>query len=278
LTGSRILRAVEIRPASERSNAELAAVFTAGYADYAFPIHLDEAGFSAMAAMSDFDLGRSRIAVADATPVGVCVLGVRGHEGWVGGLGVVPSARRQGLGRRLMDTVIDEARTAGLRRVSLEVLELNTPAIALYEQLGFESTRMLEVWSLSADAGSSSAEPASAGAAAEWIRHNRPSPEPWQRADESLENLRRAGTDLEAVVVPGRGAALFRVDGDVASVLQLAATDVEAAADLLAAVRGRGTGLRFVNVPEGDPAGDALRKLGGNLDVRQLEFALPLHT
>src|SRR4029450_9522457 len=44
LTGSRILRAVELRPASELSNAELAELFTAGYADYAFPIHLDEAG------------------------------------------------------------------------------------------------------------------------------------------------------------------------------------------------------------------------------------------
>ena len=71
---------MEIRPASELSKAALAALFTAGYADYAFPSHRDEAGFSAMAEMSDFDLGRSRIAVADTKPVGVCVLGVRGRD------------------------------------------------------------------------------------------------------------------------------------------------------------------------------------------------------
>ncbi len=56
------------------------------------------------------------------------------------------------------------------------------------------------------------------------------------------------------------------------SVLQLAADDEGAAIDLLAAARARGRSLHFVNVPEGDPASAALRTLGGNLDLRQLEL------
>lgn len=262
---------VELRPASEFTSFVLAEAFTAGYEGYQFPIQLDAAGFTAMAEQSDFDLGLSQVALADDGPVGICSLGVRGDQGWIGGLGVVPRARRQGVGRRLMDAVLGAARAAGIERVSLEVLEPSTGAIALYEQLGFEQTRMLEVWSLAADPGDSGAETASAEEAAAWIRANRRAPEPWQRADESIRNL-----EVEAVRVPGRGAALFRLTGEVASVLQLVAADEETAERLLAAVRGRGSRLRFVNVPEGDSAGDALRKLGGTLDVRQLEMALGL--
>jgi ribosomal protein S18 acetylase RimI-like enzyme len=262
---------VELRPASEFTSSVLAEAFTTGYEGYQFPIQLDEAEFTAMAERSDFDLDRSQVALAGDGPVGICALGVRGDEGWIGGLGVALAVRRRGIGRQLMDAVLGAARAAGIARVSLEVLEANTGAIALYEQLGFERTRMLEVWSLTADPGGSGAEPATAREAAAWIRANRRAPEPWQRADESIRNL-----ELEAVAVPGRGAALFRVTGEVASALQLAAADEETAAELLAAVRRRGSSLRFVNVPEGDPAGDALRRLGGTLDVRQLEMALEL--
>ncbi|MFL5929691.1 MAG: GNAT family N-acetyltransferase [Gaiellaceae bacterium] len=266
---------MDIRPASELSTAELAGLFTSGYEEYAYPVQLDEAGFSALAELSDFDVGRSRVAFADGVAVGISVIGVRGDEGWIGGLGVIPSARRQGVGRELMEAVVD---AADVGRVSLEVLEPNVAAIALYQQLGFEQTRMLEVWSLSADAGDSIAEPDSVERAIEWIRAHRRAPEPWQRADESVQNLIRGGTELKAVSLPGHGAALYRVIADVASVLQLAAVDEDAAAQLLATVRGRAGSLRFVNVPEGDLAAGALQELGGRLDVRQLELALTLDT
>jgi GNAT superfamily N-acetyltransferase len=262
---------VELRSASEFTTSVLAQAFTAGYEGYWFPIQLDEAGFTAMAELSDFDLGLSQVALGGDGPVGICVLGVRGGQGWIGGLGVVPAARRRGIGRRLMEAVLGAARGANVARVSLEVLEPNTGAIALYEQLGFERTRMLEVWSLAAESRDSSAERVKAEEAAAWIRANRRAPEPWQRADESIEKL-----ELEAVAVPGRGAALFRVTGEVASVLQLVAADTEAAGELLASVRRRASSLRFVNVPEDDPSGAALRRLGGTLDVRQLEMALEL--
>ena len=272
MKGFRARSELGIRPASELSTAALAALFTAGYEGYAYPVRLDEAGFASMAQMSDFDLARSRVAVVDGDAVGICVLGVRGDEGWIGGLGVVPSARRGGVGRKLMDEVLDAAE---VRRVSLEVLEPNAGAIALYERLDFELTRMLEVWSLNADPRGSTAGPADVVEAHAWIRAHRRAPEPWQRADESVARL---GDQVEAVAVPDLGAALFRVSGELASVLQLAAVDEESAAALLAAVRARGQSLRCGNVPEGDPAAPALRKLGGELEVRQLEMALIPHS
>lgn len=52
-------------------------------------------------------------------------------------LSVVPDARRQGLGRKLLDRFVDDARRAGAEQMFLEVRVSNTPAITLYEAAGF---------------------------------------------------------------------------------------------------------------------------------------------
>jgi RimJ/RimL family protein N-acetyltransferase len=45
---------------------------------------------------------------------------------------------RLGLGRALLETLLLWADTRGVVRIALEVVETNTPAIRLYESLGFE--------------------------------------------------------------------------------------------------------------------------------------------
>jgi ribosomal protein S18 acetylase RimI-like enzyme len=263
---------IELRPAAERSAAELAELFTAGYAGYQFPIHLDEAAFTAMAAVSDFDLELSRVAFRGDAPVGIVALAVRDDQGWIGGLGVVAEERRRGIGRALMEAVLDGAAAAGVREVSLEVLEPNHAAIALYDRLGFRTTRFLEVWTLDGAPGGSEAAVADVGAAHAWIRANRREREPWQRSDASVANMEGRP---DALTLGDEGAVLYRSVGEALTVLQLAARTPEAAAALLNALRARGTTVRFVNVPEGDVASTALRGLGGRLEARQLEMAWP---
>jgi ribosomal-protein-alanine N-acetyltransferase len=51
---------------------------------------------------------------------------------------VAIEARRQGIGRALMDDLLAYARENGIVRILLEVRTSNRAAIALYEQLGFE--------------------------------------------------------------------------------------------------------------------------------------------
>jgi [ribosomal protein S18]-alanine N-acetyltransferase len=53
-------------------------------------------------------------------------------------LAVAPNARRQGLGRRIMNALLEEARLRGVREVFLEVRADNPTARALYDSLGFE--------------------------------------------------------------------------------------------------------------------------------------------
>src|SRR3954451_2032444 len=52
-------------------------------------------------------------------------------------LSVVPDARRQGLGRALLDRFIDDARRLGADQVFLEVRPSNLGAIRLYKSAGF---------------------------------------------------------------------------------------------------------------------------------------------
>ncbi len=61
------------------------------------------------------------------------------EEAQVLNLAVAPDARRKGYGRRVMDALIAEAAARDCAQMSLEVRASNTPAIALYLRLGFET-------------------------------------------------------------------------------------------------------------------------------------------
>jgi ribosomal protein S18 acetylase RimI-like enzyme len=254
---------VRLEPASAFDSAFLADLFTRGYEGYFVSFHLDAAEQESIVDRWDIDLARSRVAFDGDEAVGLANLAVRGGHGWIGGIGVVPSARRRGVGRMLMEAVLAEAPP----HVTLEVLEQNEPARMLYEQLGFVPRRMLEIWTLTVEL--------EAGAA----REVEPRPLgqddlPWQRADASLPG------DCARIEVDG-GAALFRVADGTVGIAQLAAADESVARELLCALRVRGQRVSYVNVPEGDPASVALRALGGSLDLRQYElewFATPRST
>lgn len=55
-------------------------------------------------------------------------------------IAVHPSCRRQGYGKRLLGTLLQEARKMGITKAVLEVRTGNAPARALYEKLGFVQT------------------------------------------------------------------------------------------------------------------------------------------
>ncbi len=53
------------------------------------------------------------------------------------GMGVSKEYRKRGIGRKLIEVVTRKAKEAGFERVELGVFVSNTPAITLYETLGF---------------------------------------------------------------------------------------------------------------------------------------------
>jgi hypothetical protein len=170
-----------------------------------------------------------------------------------------------------MRGVLAGAGERGLREVWLEVLVQNEPAIRLYEKLGFERVRELEVWSLDDLVAVSNYLPAPVTAVHERIRRERSEREPWQRADDTLENL----DQLEALESE-RGAVLFRRTGERVSLLQGVADDEPAARGLLQALPAEATSVSWLNGPEGDPFNAAIAALGGTEAARQHEMVLRL--
>jgi RimJ/RimL family protein N-acetyltransferase len=71
----------------------------------------------------------------------------RAHRGTLG-MGLLPEWRGRGLGRRLLEATLAEARRSGFKRIELDVYADNERAIALYEKAGFVREGLLRDASL----------------------------------------------------------------------------------------------------------------------------------
>jgi GNAT superfamily N-acetyltransferase len=253
---------LELRSARSIAPPERAGLFNSAYEGYLLPFHIDERQLAFMDESFDLDLDASRIAFRDASPVGLANLGVRGQDGWIGGIGVVPSARRSGVGETLMRALHAQAAERGLRRLWLEVIVENTEAFALYEKLGYELVQDVEVWTLPGAAGEHTGREVPAAEARAQLpeRH-----EPWQRADGTLSHY----DDVRGLVTD-TGAMLFCVRSTAQ--LQRYAGEPE---PLLQALRTFGDAY-VLNLPADDPAAPVLREIGGTVAVRQHEMLLEL--
>jgi ribosomal protein S18 acetylase RimI-like enzyme len=67
---------------------------------------------------------------------------VDGKESWVGGIGVVPSHRRRGIGASLMQAAEDFSRAEGAEMISLEYILGNDKAEQLYQRLSYKEHRV----------------------------------------------------------------------------------------------------------------------------------------
>ncbi len=83
--------------------------------------------------------GRIFFATAGERCVGCCALiRMKDKEFEVAKMAVEPSYQGAGIGRRLLEATIEEGRNAGAQRLSLETNHVLTPAIRLYESVGFK--------------------------------------------------------------------------------------------------------------------------------------------
>ncbi|MGN6304909.1 MAG: GNAT family N-acetyltransferase [Mesorhizobium sp.] len=81
------------------------------------------------------------VAVIEGEVVGWCDIirndrPVHSHCGTLG-MGIIPAYRGHGLGRRLIDAALAQAREKGFVRIMLEVRADNARAISLYRRVGF---------------------------------------------------------------------------------------------------------------------------------------------
>jgi ribosomal protein S18 acetylase RimI-like enzyme len=239
------------------SLAEFAAAFTDGFRGYAVHLDDDAEKLSRRVRADHYDLHHSLIAYDGDERVGMAALAIRGEAGWCGGLAVVPERRGRGVGRLLMRALLENARAAGVRRLTLEVLAGNTAALRLYEGAGMRVVRELLVFEREEgrDAESSALEGVSLEEAApsellpHFARLHRVAPA-WQRDLPSLlvavtRGLRlgpRESPRAYALVSEGRDGKTYLSD--------LAAEEAGAARELSAGLACVGGALRIINEPE----------------------------
>lgn len=274
---------VKLIPARRLTRPRLAALFNAAYTDYLMPVRLNQGSMHRYLADNDIDLTVSRVALA-SVPVAFALIGRRGREAWLGGLGTVPEFRRRGVAARTLEAGLQTAVEDGAETVRLEVLEQNQPAVRLYERFGFGVTRRLIVCALR-DLGPPRAEsrPVRVDDARRWIAEQRVSREPWQRDDPVLARMADSGRVLAAIGVRDRdelAAVLICTGGtDRTSIMQMAARDDAAAADgLRGAAAAAGEPIQLMNFPADEPVAGALASLGACPDHVQLEMELRIGT
>jgi len=261
----------------------LAALFTRVYQGYPVATHLDAATVRFMVRSFDLDRDASPVLLEDGAPVALAMLGRRGEHGWIGGMGVVAEARGRGHGRRVMAAAIARARALGVTTLDLEVLVQNAAAIPLYVSLGFAHTRDLEVWRLTPPAPVPGVvvTPVTLEVARAAVVGWRREPEPWQRADATLERFLEQGLALDGALarVDGRavGAMVSRLAGPRVSVVQLAVqpgAETRVVPALLAALARpeTGEGIRWLNLPAGGAIAAVVRGLAAGPEERQHEI------
>ena len=94
----------------------------------------------------DPKLDASWVAIADDAVVGLTGLLRDGTEGEVEPVVVAPSHRRRGIGRLLLEHVIDEARKRGLSSLSIRPVARNALALRRFRAAGFQLLGHVELF------------------------------------------------------------------------------------------------------------------------------------
>lgn len=132
---------IEIIPADRFTVQELTELYNQTRVDYLVPMPMNADRLNEY--IKDFDVDLRQSCVARDTGghvLGLSMLGIRGDIAWITRLGVLPSTRRTGAGSALMDSMLENADTLGMKKVYLEVIKNNVPAYRLFLKKGFVET------------------------------------------------------------------------------------------------------------------------------------------
>ena len=282
-----VVVAVNIQSAAALPIDALVTIFNSGYSGYIVPVNISQDQFRGHLRHNDIDLKASQIAFINDEPVGICLLGIRGNAGWIGGLGVHPDHRRQSIGRQLMQAAIKSARTKNLDSIHLEVIFGNEGAHQLYRELSFIDTRRLLILERQ-PTPVSTIDDSFETVTVEDVVHLQSEfhlePVAWQQSSESL--LHNASGTTAWSLSPDddspKAYAIGHASNNAISWLDMGCAPGHEVtlATLVSAIHQRypTAAARIVNISENEPAVRVLRNLGYQETLSQNEMRLDLST
>ncbi len=125
----------------------LTTVFNQAFSDYLLPMQLTTEALRQKMQLENIDLSLSYGYFNEGELKGFILHGSEGDTVYNAGTGVVPGFRGQNITRQLYEYMLPELQQKGLTRHTLEVLEPNSRAIYVYEQIGFKALRKLYCFS-----------------------------------------------------------------------------------------------------------------------------------
>jgi ribosomal protein S18 acetylase RimI-like enzyme len=132
--------------------SEITTVWNEAFSNYAinFSMTVDQMAF--MVGKSELSPEHSIVIFDNNLPIGFVLTSIKMINGtktaWNGGTGVSPNYQGLGIGKLLMNELMDVYQKIGVQTAVLEVLKDNTGAISLYEKYGFQKTGSLSLLEL----------------------------------------------------------------------------------------------------------------------------------
>lgn len=265
-------------PATDVRFADFVSAFNTAYQDYIVPLQMDIDQMRQLVRREAVDLSASRVVIVDDEIVAMAMLAKRENQGWIGGVGVIPDQRGKGIGRILMQEIINVAWDDGLESIQLEVIEGNVAAYNLYLSLGFHALRRLLI--LEQEAAPPLVEGitvrnVSAVHALSFHDQFHKQAKPWQR---HLSALRALALHMEGWTATREGRVLaYAVAWPTDTQLRfmdMAFEDAEALKAVVAFAQQGQPIARFVNLAEDDPVWPVLAELGYHHTMSQFQMEL----
>lgn len=130
--------------AGEHTLVELADLFTRGFENYVIPTaRVDREVLARHVRREGIDLADSRVISRAGEPIALALIARRGHRSRLAAMGIAKECRGMGVGSALVRRLVEDARARRDVELSLEVIESNAAAVALYTHAGFRPLRRL---------------------------------------------------------------------------------------------------------------------------------------
>lgn len=141
------MNGMKIKRLSECTLTEAVQAWNEGFKGYFADVSTTLDRFVSRMGKEDLSSELSIVAFLENRPVGFVLNGFRVIDGkkvaWNGGTGVIPEYRGQGVGKKLMEAVLDLYQQEKVELATLEAISANERAISLYQAMGYQVTDRL---------------------------------------------------------------------------------------------------------------------------------------